>query len=208
MPVNVLVIDDQPVVLAGLAVAFRHRPFQVRTAGLRNARQAISDIRPQVILTESRVNGEDALELLGGPERKAYPNIALVYSEFDNPTFIARGVVLGASDYILKSCTIPELVESVRNAMARREPPPDSLFGQMKSYLRQIPPVNKSLPEMTSREYQVLRHLGFGLCNREIAWSLGISVETVKEHVQNILRKLNALDRTHAAVLAIRAGVA
>ncbi|PAY21623.1 helix-turn-helix transcriptional regulator [Rhodopirellula sp. SM50] len=67
----------------------------------------------------------------------------------------------------------------------------------------QLPP---ELP-VTSREAQVLRHIAFGLSNREIAKSLGISVETVKEHVQNILRKTGASDRTDVAVRAVRLGL-
>jgi DNA-binding NarL/FixJ family response regulator len=57
---------------------------------------------------------------------------------------------------------------------------------------------------LTSRELQVLRHVGMGLSNREIGKSLEISIETVKEHVQNILRKLDVNDRTQAAVWAVR----
>ena len=60
---------------------------------------------------------------------------------------------------------------------------------------------------LTPREIQVLRHIGLGLSNKEIASSLGISVETVKEHVQNILRKVGANDRTDAAVRAVRMGL-
>ena len=57
---------------------------------------------------------------------------------------------------------------------------------------------------LTNRELQVLRHIALGLSNREIGTSLEISVETVKEHVQNILRKINAVDRTQAAVWAVK----
>ena len=57
---------------------------------------------------------------------------------------------------------------------------------------------------LTNREMQVLRHIAMGLSNREIGKSLGISVETVKEHVQNILRKLDVNDRTQAAVWAVK----
>ena len=67
-----------------------------------------------------------------------------------------------------------------------------------------------SLPSgfpLTGREAQVLRHIALGLSNKEIARSLMISVETVKEHVQNILRKVNASDRTDAAVRAIQSGL-
>lgn len=60
---------------------------------------------------------------------------------------------------------------------------------------------------LTSREAQVLRHIALGLSNKEIARSLSISVETVKEHVQNILRKIRANDRTDAAVRAIKSGL-
>ena len=60
---------------------------------------------------------------------------------------------------------------------------------------------------LTNRELQVLRHVALGLSNREIGQSLGISIETVKEHVQNILRKLDVNDRTQAAVWAVRRGV-
>jgi DNA-binding NarL/FixJ family response regulator len=60
---------------------------------------------------------------------------------------------------------------------------------------------------LTNRERQVLRHIALGLSNKEIGMSLNISVETVKEHVQNILRKLNAPDRTAAAVWAVKTGV-
>ena len=60
---------------------------------------------------------------------------------------------------------------------------------------------------LTQREVQVLRHVGLGLSNKEIAKSLKISVETVKEHVQNILRKTKATDRTDVAVKAVRWGL-
>jgi len=60
---------------------------------------------------------------------------------------------------------------------------------------------------LTQREVQVLRHIGLGLSNKEIAKSLSISVETVKEHVQNILRKTKAADRTDVAVKAVRWGL-
>ena len=63
--------------------------------------------------------------------------------------------------------------------------------------------VDESVP-LTERETQVLRHIALGLSNREIARSLEISVETVKEHVQNILRKIQCTDRTQAAVWAVR----
>ena len=68
-------------------------------------------------------------------------------------------------------------------------------------------PSNPHTEHLTKRELQILSHLALGLSNREISSSLGISLETVKEHVQNVLRKLKANDRTEAAVWALRKGV-
>ncbi|MEL6108124.1 MAG: LuxR C-terminal-related transcriptional regulator, partial [Planctomycetota bacterium] len=84
--------------------------------------------------------------------------------------------------------------------------------GRLDSIRRKMSePLDASVlpPELpvTTREGQVLRHVAFGLSNREIASSLGISVETVKEHVQNILRKTGASDRTDVAVRAVRLGI-
>jgi DNA-binding NarL/FixJ family response regulator len=67
-------------------------------------------------------------------------------------------------------------------------------------------PGDKEIP-LTNREMQVLRHVALGLSNREIGRSLGISIETVKEHVQNILRKIDVADRTQAAVWAVKRGI-
>ena len=74
----------------------------------------------------------------------------------------------------------------------------------MRSFLEQRPDPKADDVPLTRREYQVLRHLAYGLSNREIGFSLEISIETVKEHVQNILRKLDMPDRTAVAVWAVK----
>ena len=71
---------------------------------------------------------------------------------------------------------------------------------------REVPAGQQRVP-LTARETQVLRHLALGLSNKEIGRSLAISIETVKEHVQNILRKVSVADRTQAAVWAIKTGL-
>ncbi len=209
MPVNIVLIDDQPVVYRGLAAALQPYRIRLAPANLPVGTTRIGPPHPELIIMESRIGPDDGLQLLeqmqaGG---ESCPPM-LVYSENDNPTFVARSVALGASDYLLKSRPMADVVASIRGALAGRAPAVDSLFGQMKLFLQETPVPRERLPDMTGREYQVLRHLGMGLSNREIGKSLGISIETVKEHVQNILRKLNARDRTHAAVRAIRTGIA
>jgi DNA-binding NarL/FixJ family response regulator len=99
------------------------------------------------------------------------------------------------------------LIEAVTNA-ARNTPP--SRSGEFRRIAGSM--ANKTLPDdidvpLTPRETQVLRLVAMGLSNQEIADSLEISIETVKEHVQNLLRKLSLNDRTQAAVWAIRHGI-
>jgi DNA-binding NarL/FixJ family response regulator len=132
-----------------------------------------------------------------------------MWSSYDNPTYVARAVALGATDYVLKSDGKAKIHATLEKVVKENAPVELGLLSRIKQTMTQK--VNlKTLPgelTLTQREAQVLRHIGLGLSNKEIARSLVISVETVKEHVQNILRKMGANDRTDAAVRAIRLGV-
>ena len=77
----------------------------------------------------------------------------------------------------------------------------------MKAFLDKRPDPKADDVPLTKREYQVVRNLALGLSNREIAKSFGISIETIKEHVQNVLRKLDMADRTMVAVWAVKKGL-
>jgi DNA-binding NarL/FixJ family response regulator len=149
-------------------------------------------------------DGLDALERI----RKDRPDQrVVVLSTYDNPTYVARAVALGASDYVLKGSSRSELVNAI-NAAASGQPPTKS--GELRrvqgAMATREPSKTDDVP-LTQRELQVLRHIALGLSNKEIGRSLGISVETVKEHVQNILRKIAVVDRTQAAVWAVRKGL-
>jgi len=128
----------------------------------------------------------------------------LILSTFDNPTYVARAVALGASGYVLKGCTRDELVAAIRTAAAGES-------AWTREELRRVtgalatPRLTADVEvPLTQRESEVLRQLAYGLTNKEIARTLHISYETVKEHVQHILRKIGVSDRTQAAVWAVR----
>ena len=95
------------------------------------------------------------------------------------------------------------MTEAIKQAALGTPTSQDSLLVTTKTRMKRSRGIDSESP-LTNRETQVLRHVSMGLKNREIGKSLGISVETVKEHVQNILRKLDVNDRTQAAVWAIR----
>jgi DNA-binding NarL/FixJ family response regulator len=128
-------------------------------------------------------------------------------STFDISTYIARAVAMGASDYVLKGSPRKAIVDAIKAAAAGQSPSPTGELHRMARTMSSRQLLDDDQVQLTGRETQVLRHLALGLSNKEIGRSLEISVETVKEHVQNILRKLAVKDRTLAAVWAVRKGL-
>jgi DNA-binding NarL/FixJ family response regulator len=162
-----------------------------------------------VVLLDVRLGVLDGLVALQAI-RRAAPHLPIVmFSSYDNPTYVARAAALGASDYLLKSAPRERWLRSIRCAVGGSPPPGESVLWQVSEMMRGDVGADGLPPELplTGREAQVLRHIALGLSNKEIAGSLQISVETVKEHVQNVLRKAKATDRTDAAVRAVKLGL-
>jgi len=128
-------------------------------------------------------------------------------STYDNPTYIARAVALGASDYVLKGSSRDAIVATITAAGHGESPSRSGELGRIAGAMKVRQVIDDDDVPLTQRETQVLRHVALGLSNKEIGRSLEISVETVKEHVQNILRKIAVSDRTQAAVWAVRKGL-
>lgn len=210
MSIKVVFADDHEVVRQGIESLMAGSEIEViGIAGTgADAYRLATTRNPDVVVLDVRMQDEDGLTVLGNI-RKKLPDLPVVMiSTFDNPTYVARSIALGASDYLLKGSTRDEMVEAISRA-ARKDPPPDtSVLKQVQTTMekRKERGEFKEMP-LTNRERQVLRHIALGLSNKEIGVSLGISVETVKEHVQNILRKLSAPDRTAAAVWAVKNGL-
>ena len=121
---------------------------------------------------------------------------------------VARAASAGAHDYLSKTIGRTALIDAVTNAARGTIPSREGALRKVSAAIANSDlPAGADVP-LTPRETQVLRSLAMGLSNREIAATFGISVETVKEHVQNLLRKTALADRTQAAVWAIRRGLA
>jgi len=207
--IKVLVADDQEVVREGLASVFADEDIKI-VAVATTGKEAISKTlkhKPDVLLMDVMMPDTDGLDALEKIREKSPQTRAVMMSAHENPTYVARSVALGAAGFILKDAPAEEFVAAIRRAVAG-EPCTDVRMNEIKELLAtRKDPTADDVP-LTKREYQVLRHLAFGLSNREIGFSLNISIETVKEHVQNILRKLDAADRTEAAVWAVKRGLA
>jgi DNA-binding NarL/FixJ family response regulator len=211
MSIRLLIADDHEVVRAGLKSLLADvRDIQVVAEGADGdeAVRLAQRHRPQVILMDVRMSKSDGLSALSRL-REELPNVPVVmFSAYDNPTYVARSVALGAAGYLVKSASRDEIVAAIRQAAAG-----ESLWS--REGLRRVTgalstpraAVDLDAP-LTKRESEVLKQLALGLSNKEIAQALDISYETVKEHVQHILRKLGVADRTQAAVWAVRKGLA
>ena len=206
MSKNLLVVDYHLVIRMGLKSMLEGTDLVVsEEAG--SAAEAIASVEktvPDCVLMDIRMEGGDGLNTLGRLKLD-HPDLPIVlYSAYDNPTYIARAVALGAAGYVLKSAPKERLIDAL-NTAANGE------SAWTREELRRVtgalatPRLSQELDvPLTHRESEVLRQMAQGLTNKEIAKMLGISYETVKEHVQHILRKIGVTDRTQAAVWAVR----
>ncbi len=205
--IRVLIADDHEVVRSGLKSLLNGTEIKVVAevaTGSAAVKYVMENDDVDVVLLDIRMPDGDGLGALGRIKLEKPQLPVLMLSTFDNPTYIARTVALGASGYLLKGCTREELIEAIRKA-ARKE----SVW--TREELRRVtgalatPRLTSDVDvPLTQRESEVLRQLAYGLTNKEIAAALHISYETVKEHVQHILRKIGVSDRTQAAVWAVR----
>ncbi|HQU43868.1 MAG: DNA-binding response regulator [Planctomycetia bacterium 21-64-5] len=205
MAIKVVIVDDHEVVRTGIVSLFEDTEVKVvgQAANGADAVQVVKSKKPDVVLLDIRMTDGDGLMALE-ELRQAAPNCRVVMlSTYDNPTYVARANAMGASDYLLKGSSRDQLLNAIRAVAAGDAP---SAFGEMRRVAGAMATRQKddAEPTLTQRETQVLRHLALGLSNKEIGRSLSISIETVKEHVQHLLRKIDATDRTQAAVWAVK----
>ena len=209
MSISLVIADDHTVVRRGLQSLLVGTEIQVvgEASSGQEAIDKVAELKPDVILMDIRMEGMDGLAALERICEQHPETRVVILSTYDNLTYVARSVALGAADYVLKGGSRDELVDSIRRVVAGHPPSTESIMTKVQESMgRRRDGADEDIP-LTNRELQVLRHVALGLSNREIARSLEISVETVKEHVQNMLRKIDAGDRTQAAVWAVKRGL-
>lgn len=209
MAIKVLIADDHELVRLGLRELFKDSDIKIASeasSGEEAIKKAISG-NPDVVLLDVRMAEGDGLNALGRIKLERPELPVVILSTYDNPTYVARAVALGAAGYVLKGASRDKLLEAISVAA-------DGGSAWTREELRRVtgalatPRLNADVEvPLTQRESEVLHQLALGLTNKEIAQALDISYETVKEHVQHILRKVGVSDRTQAAVWAVRKGL-
>jgi len=207
MPIGLLVCDDHDVVRAGLRLLIKPEVDIQIVAEARDGVEALylaQESQPDVALIDVVMPKLDGFATLAR-FRAEFPRLKVViYSGFSNSTFAARSTGMGAAAFVHKDAPFAQLVETIRRATEGK-----LVWSRKKLRSFSSPPdaaeaeVEIDAP-LTQRESEVLVKLTEGLTNKQIAIELHISYETVKEHVQHVLRKIGVTDRTQAAVWAVR----
>ncbi|MBD3008930.1 MULTISPECIES: response regulator transcription factor [unclassified Streptomyces] len=212
--ISVLVVDDEPIILAGLS-AILDSQADLTVVGTaadgEEAVEACARLRPDVLLLDIRMprrNGLWALAELGrrgllGPGRSQ----VLMLTTFDLDSYVDEALAAGASGFLLKNSAYEELTGAVRAAAAGHSalsPAVTSriIEGHLRARQRPSEQELARLRDLTERERDVLRLVGDGLSNAEIADRLVVSLHTVKTHVSRMLTKTGCQSRAQAAVLA------
>lgn len=207
--ISLLIADDHQVVRLGLKNLLEGSNISVigeATSG-DEVLSKVATLKPTAVMLDVRMPGGDGLHILGRLKLD-YPELpVLILSTYDNPTYVARAVALGASGYLLKSDNRQRLIECIEMAVRGESVWTREELRRVTGALATPRVISDVEVPLTQRESEVLRQLANGLTNKEIANTLNISYETVKEHVQHILRKIGVSDRTQAAVWAVRKGL-
>jgi DNA-binding NarL/FixJ family response regulator len=209
MSIKLLIVDDHEVVRSGLKAMLADTDIKVtgEAATGEAAVRMVSKQKFDVVLMDVRMPEGDGLSALGRIKSDKPDLPVLIFSNYDSPSYVARSVALSASGYLLKDVGRDKLIESIRLAAAGQSAWSREELRRVTGALTTPRPAAEADTSLTPRESEVLQQLAHGSTNKEIAVELKISYETVKEHVQNILRKIGVTDRTQAAVWAVRKGL-
>jgi DNA-binding NarL/FixJ family response regulator len=199
--IKVLCVDDHPLVRDGIAFALQQQDDMVLVAEATNGLEAIAAFRqhrPDVTLMDlqmPQMNGIDAMAAIRGE----FPSARIVMlTTYSGDVQVSRALSLGAVGYLLKGTLRSELIDTIRAVHAGLRRIPVELANDLAEHY--------SADALSPREIEVLRIVAAGCSNKIVADRLFISEDTVKGHMKSILAKLQANDRTHAVMIAVKRG--
>jgi DNA-binding NarL/FixJ family response regulator len=205
--INILLVDDQNLIRQGLKALLELEPDLQIVGEAENGQLAIDlvqTLQPDVVLMDIRMPVMDGV-MATRQICQQFPNTnILILTTFDDDNYVATAIKYGAKGYLLKDTPSEEIAAAIRAVDLGYTHLAPGMIAKVMSGQVDKPPATlpRELTELTPRELEVLKLIAIGANNREIAGKLYISEGTVKNHVTNLLNRLNLRDRTQAAILA------
>jgi DNA-binding NarL/FixJ family response regulator len=200
--IRVLAVDDHPLLRAGIASVINAEPGMSVVAEASDRDEAVAAYKihhPDITLMDLRLPKGSGIEAIAAIRAGSPTARIIVLTTYGGDMLALQAFKAGASGYLLKSMMRTDLVDTIRLVHAGKRRIPPEIATTMAEYA--------GGDSLTVRELDVLESIAMGKSNKIVADDLNLSVHTVKGHVQSILSKLDASDRTHAVVIAIKRGI-
>lgn len=200
--ITILCVDDHPLVRKGIASIIANEANMKLVGEAGGGHEAVDmfrSLRPNVVLMDLRMPDMDGIEATK-QIRKIDPEAKIIaLTSYDGDQDIYKAIEAGVRGYILKEMVHTKVIDAIHTVQAGKRLMPTEVTERLSEYFPQV--------ALTPREIEVLKYVAKGMANKEIAHHLGTASGTVKMHVQNILAKLGASDRTHAVTIALERGI-
>lgn len=200
-PIRILIVDDHPMVRDGIAALLGRQPDMEAVGEACNGIEAVEKFRelsPDLTLMDVQMPGMGGVEAIAQIRRLSPEARILVLTTYPGDANAARAIRAGAAGYLLKNAIRGELTDAIRSVHAGRCAISADIAHEIATHA-----LNQAL---TERDIEVLRLVAEGHANKEIAWRLHLSNDTIKAQLKLIFEKLGVHDRTHAVTVAARRG--
>ena len=199
--IKVLCVDDHQLIREGVASALREASDMELVAQAANGREAIQEFRqsrPDVTLMDLQMPDMDGISATSEILQEFPKARIVILTTYPGDVNASRALRVGARGYLLKAMLKTELITTIRSVHAGHQHIPTEIAQDIAAHI--------GADALTTREVEVLRSISCGRSNKAVAHALCISEDTVKGHVRNVLSKLQANDRTHAVMIAMKRG--
>lgn len=207
LPIRVLIVDDHTMVAEGMASILEDQP-DLEVVGVAGSvadahRLAVTEM-PDVVVMDYRLPDGDGAEAARRIRAERPEAQVVMVTASGHDTVLAAALEAGCAAFVTKDRAADQVADAVRAAYAGQATIPPDMLARL---LPRLQPQSRQVGALTAREREVLQLLAEGLSNQEIAERLFLSMSTVRNHVQNVLRKLDAHSRLEAVTIAVRQGI-